>query len=52
MKGVLIVALVVAVLVGVLLTLRSSRNVGMPDRDVLERAKKRAQAQEAERDGE
>jgi len=41
-RALLIILLVVGVVVGGLLTLRSSRNVGMPDADVLERAKKRA----------
>lgn len=50
MKGLLIVALVVAALLGLLLTLRSSRNAGMPGRDVLERAQKRAREQERQED--
>jgi hypothetical protein len=41
----LIIALVVALLVGGLLTLR--RRPGMPDADVLERAKRRAREQDA-----
>ena len=38
----IIIGLVVASLIGGLLALRSSRNAGMPDTEVLERAKKRA----------
>jgi Protein of unknown function (DUF2897) len=47
MKALLIVALVVAVLVGGLLTLRSSRRLGMPSDDVLKRAADRAREQAA-----
>ena len=52
LKAILIVVIVVAVLVGGLLTLRSSRQSGMPSEDVLERAGKRArdQAKEDEAD--
>jgi hypothetical protein len=50
-KGILIVVLVVAAIVGMLFTLRSSRNVGMPSDEVLDRAQKRAREQaEAEKD--
>lgn len=45
MKALIIIALVVAALVGGLLTLRSSRDAGMPSKDVLERARKRAEEQ-------
>ena len=38
MKGFIIIAVVVAAIVGLLFTLRSSRNIGTPSRDVLERA--------------
>jgi hypothetical protein len=48
MKGFIIIGIVVAAIVGLLFTLRSSRNVGTPSRDVLDRAEKRAQAQAAE----
>jgi hypothetical protein len=48
MKGFIIIALVVAAIVGLLLTLRSSRNVGTPSRDVLDRAQERARSQAAE----
>jgi hypothetical protein len=41
-KAVLIVAAVIALLLGLLLTLRSSRNTGMPSEEVLKRAAKRA----------
>jgi hypothetical protein len=42
MKAVIIIVIVVAVLVGGLLTLRSSARTGMPSDDVLKRAKERA----------
>ena len=48
MKGLIIVAVVVAVIVGLLFTLRSSRNVGTPSRDVLDRAEERARTQAAD----
>jgi hypothetical protein len=41
MKGVLIALLVIAVIAGGLLALRSSRNLGMPSDEVLKRAAKR-----------
>jgi len=47
-KAILIIVLVVAVLVGVLFTLLSHRNAGMPSAEVLERARQRARAQAAE----
>jgi hypothetical protein len=53
-KAVLIIGLVIAVLIGGLLTLRSSRRAGMPDAATLERASKRAReldAQEKKHDG-
>jgi Tfp pilus assembly protein PilV len=40
-KGVLIAVLVIAVIAGGLLALRSSRNLGMPSNEVLKRAAKR-----------
>ena len=49
MKILIIVALVVAVIGGGLLTLRNSRS-GMPSEDVLKRATKRAQEQSAKED--
>ena len=46
-KALIIFALVVAVLVGGLLTLRSSGRAGMPSEEVLKRAAKRAREQAA-----
>jgi hypothetical protein len=48
MKGILIIVLVVCAIVGLLFTLRSSRNVGMPSEDVMKRAQRRAREQAAE----
>lgn len=48
MKGLIIVAVVVAVIGGLLLTLRTSRNAGTPSREVLDRAEERARKQAAE----
>jgi hypothetical protein len=48
-KAWIIIIIVVAVLFGGLLTLRSTRNVGTPSGERLERAKQRAREQ-AERD--
>jgi hypothetical protein len=45
MRSLLIVAAVIALILGLLLTLRSSRNAGMPGEDVLKRAAKRAREQ-------
>jgi hypothetical protein len=45
MKAVLIIAGVIALILGLLLTLRSSRNAGMPSEEVLKRAAKRAREQ-------
>ena len=50
MRAFFIIAVVVAILVGGILTLRSSRNTGMPDRDVLDRAKQRGREQDAKDD--
>jgi hypothetical protein len=44
-KGVIIAVLVIAVIVGGLLALRSSRQLGMPSDEVLKRAAKRAREQ-------
>jgi hypothetical protein len=44
-KGVLIAVLVIAVIAGGLLALRSSRNLGMPSEEVLKRAAKREREQ-------
>jgi hypothetical protein len=45
MRSLLIAAAVIALLVGLLFTLRSSRNAGMPGEEVLKRAAKRAREQ-------
>ena len=45
MKSVLIAAAVIALILGLLLALRSSRNAGMPSDEVLKRAAKRAREQ-------
>jgi Protein of unknown function (DUF2897) len=47
-KAIIIIGLVVALLIGGLLTLRSSARTGMPNREVLERAAKRAREQAGE----
>jgi len=47
MKALVIIVLVVGVIVGLLLSLRSSRNLGMPSAEVMERAEKRAREQAA-----
>jgi len=52
MKALLIIVLVVAALIGGLLTLRSSRNAGVPSKDVIERARQRERAQAAKDDEE
>ena len=52
MKAVIIILLVVCVLVGGLLTLRSTRNTATPGKDVLDRARDRARAQAAKDDTE
>ena len=51
-KAVIIIVLVVAVLVGGLLTLRRSGRAGMPSAEVLERAAKRAREQAAAEEAE
>jgi DUF2897 family protein len=48
LKALVIVVVVIAVLVGGLLTLRSTRRTGMPGEDVLKRAADRARQQSAE----
>jgi hypothetical protein len=45
MKGLLIAGGVVVIILGLLLTLRTSRNAGMPSEEVLKRAAKRARDQ-------
>jgi hypothetical protein len=52
LKAILIILLVVVVLVGGLLTLRSTRNAAMPGKDVLDRARERARGQAAKDDKE
>ncbi len=47
-KAVVGIVIVAGILVGGLLTLRASTRAGMPDRDVLDRAEKRARELEAE----
>lgn len=47
MKAAIIILVVLGVIVGGLLTLRSTRNAGMPSQDVLDRAKQRAREQTA-----
>jgi hypothetical protein len=49
-KAIIIIVLVVAVLIGGLLTLRSSGRAGLPSQDVLDRAAKRAREQAADED--
>ena len=49
-KALIIFALVAAVLVGGLMVLRSSGRAGLPSREVLERAAKRAREQAAAED--
>jgi len=51
-KGALIALLVVAVLIGGILSLRSTRSAGMPDKDVLDRARLRERDQAAKDDAE
>ncbi len=48
MKAILIIGLILAVLIGGLLVLRSSGRAGMPDAAALERATKRARELDAE----
>ena len=49
-KTLIIIMLVVAVLIGGLMTLRSSGRTGLPSQEVLERAAKRAREQAAAED--
>jgi hypothetical protein len=48
MKVALIILLVVVAILGLLLTLRTTRNAGTPSPEVLERAKERARAKDAD----
>jgi hypothetical protein len=52
LKTVLIILVVLGIVVGGLLRLRNTSNTGMPDADVLERAKRRAREQAAKDDAE
>jgi len=47
MNAFIIIGLVVAALIGGIMTLLSTRNSGMPNKDVLERAKERTKAEDA-----
>jgi hypothetical protein len=47
MKAFIVIILVVGALIGGLLTLRSSRSVGMPGKDVLDRARERERLEAA-----
>ena len=47
LRALIIIVVVIAVLLGGLLTLRSSRRTGMPGEDVLKRAAERAREQAA-----
>jgi hypothetical protein len=49
-KAIVIIVLVIAVVLGGLMTLRNSGRVGMPDEAVLKRAAKRAREQAAAED--
>jgi hypothetical protein len=49
MKLIIILLVVAAVIAGLLLTLRTSRNTGMPSEDVIKRAEARTRAQDAEK---
>jgi hypothetical protein len=50
MKFIVILIIVAAFIGGLLLTLRTSRNSGMPGEDVIKRAQARARAQESDED--
>ena len=52
MKTAVIIIVVLGIIVGGLLTLRSTRNAGMPNRDVMDRAKERERQQAAKDDEE
>jgi hypothetical protein len=51
-KTIIIFVVVAAVLIGGLLALRSSRNIGMPSEDVLKRSAERARQQAAKDEAE
>jgi FtsZ-interacting cell division protein ZipA len=46
-KALVIIIVVLAVLIGGLFTLRSTRSAGMPNKDVMDRAKERERQQAA-----
>jgi Protein of unknown function (DUF2897) len=46
-KAIIIFVIVLAIVVGGMLALRTNRNMGMPDEDVLKRAAERAREQKA-----
>ena len=48
LKAIIIIVVVIAVLLGGILTLRSSGRTGMPSEDVLKRAAERARKQAAQ----
>jgi hypothetical protein len=50
MKFIIVLIIVAVVLVGLLLTLRTSRNAGMPGEDVIKRAQERSRAQNSNDD--
>jgi Protein of unknown function (DUF2897) len=52
LRAILIIALVVAALIGGLLTLRSSARTGMPDAETLKRAAGREREQQAKDEAE
>ncbi|MDP9089289.1 MAG: hypothetical protein M3O26_11195 [Pseudomonadota bacterium] len=52
LKAIIILVLILAILVGGMLTLRSSRQTGMPGEDVLKRATKRADSEAAKDEAE
>jgi hypothetical protein len=51
-RAVIIILIVAAVLIGGMLALRSTRNTGMPDGDVLKRSADRARQQAAKDEAE
>ena len=51
MRVAVVILLVVALVAGGLLALRSTRNAGMPDKDVLDRAKARERANREDESG-
>jgi hypothetical protein len=47
MKVIIVLVIVVAFIAGLLLTLRASRNSGMPGEDVIKRAQERTRAEDS-----